>query len=659
MSMPTQVGGSNISDATMSMPTQVDGSNISDATMSMPTQVGGSNISDATMSMPTLEVGDGRGPFLARISLGIPQASNPMLPFEPRRTAMAIGRHALNDIYDTHIRRRLIQECAAIDWSHILVVRLGYPGQAPSECPATIVVEVRPYTLDSDGAARILRSVGEWIYVLPQLHDVAVEVVGIAPSVAVEVKAGVASMPALEVGGRGHFLARISLGIPQASKPVGTFVLKRIAMAIGQHALVDIFDTHIRGRLIQECAAIDWSHISVVRLGYPGQAPSECPATIVVAVWPNTLDLDGAARILRSVGEWIYVLPQLHDVAIEVVQAGVAPGVAPGAVEVKAGAPGVAPGAVEVKAGAPGAVEVKAGAPGVAPGAVEVKAGALGVAPGAVEVKAGAPGVVPSAVEVKAGALGVAPGAVEVKAGAPGVAPGAVEVKAGAPGAVEVKAGAPGVAPGAVEVKAGAPGAVEVKAGAPSVAPGAVEVKAGAPGAVEVKAGAPGVAPGAVEVKAGAPGVAPGAVEVKAGAPGVAPGAVEVKAGAPGVAPGAVEVKAGAPGVAPGAAVKVKASVASFTPHPDQLTVGTDGKMPWLGYSFEDAFRNVPALGAGLGPQDSAAAGTLGGYLSISTADTVEYMALTCHHVLSGGPASLPLSNTRIVNSPPSQDVPF
>ncbi|KAK3364107.1 hypothetical protein B0T25DRAFT_58711 [Lasiosphaeria hispida] len=192
------------------------------------------------------------------------------------------------------------------------------------------------------------------------------------------------TMPTLEVGdGRGHFLARISLGIPQASNPMLPFEPRRIAMAIGRHALNDIYDTHIRGRLMQECAAINWSHISVLRLGYPGQAPSECPATIVVAVWPNTVDLDGAARILRSAGEWIYVLPQLHDVAVEVVEVGVAPGVARGA-----------------------AVEVKAGAPGVARGAaVEVKAGVAGVAPGAaVEVKAGAPGV---AVEVKDG---VAPG---------------------------------------------------------------------------------------------------------------------------------------------------------------------------------------------------------------------------------------------------------
>ncbi|KAK3364081.1 hypothetical protein B0T25DRAFT_58465 [Lasiosphaeria hispida] len=202
MSMPTQVGGSNISDTTMSMPTQVGGSNISDATMSMPTQVGGSNISDATMSMPApmpapqLEI-VGRGHFLARISLGIPQADNPMLPFEPRRTATAIGPHAIVDIFDTHIRGRLIQECAAIDWSHISVVRLGYPGQAPSERPATIVIAVRPNTLDSDGATRILRSVGEWIYVLPQLHDVAIEVVkaGVAPGItpAVKVKAGVST----------------------------------------------------------------------------------------------------------------------------------------------------------------------------------------------------------------------------------------------------------------------------------------------------------------------------------------------------------------------------------------------------------------------------------------------------------------------------------
>jgi len=82
----------------------------------------------------------------------------------------------------------------------------------------------------------------------------------------------------------------------------------------------------------------------------------------------------------------------------------------------------------------------------------------------------------------------------------------------------------------------------------------------------------------------------------------------------------------------------------------DQPTIGTDGKLPWLGHCFEDAFRNVPALGASLGLQDSNSAGTLGRYLAIHTVEEFDYMALTCHHVLSrmfSLPCPIPQGYTR------------
>lgn len=99
----------------------------------------------------------------------------------------------------------------------------------------------------------------------------------------------------------------------------------RIATAIDEHPIVGIFDDHIRSRLIQEFAAANWSHITVVRLGYPGQGQSQCPATILVAVRPNTLDADGAAEMLRSTAQWFYAFPALHDVAIEVIEADAVP----------------------------------------------------------------------------------------------------------------------------------------------------------------------------------------------------------------------------------------------------------------------------------------------------------------------------------------------
>jgi len=132
----------------------------------------------------------------------------------------------------------------------------------------------------------------------------------------------------LEVGS-GHFLARISLGVSMARNPMLPFEPKRIATSIGDHPIAGIFDPHIRSRLLKdlskEGAAVDWSHVTVVRLGYPGQGPSECPATILVAVMPNTLNSDGAAEILRSVAEWIYSFPELHDVAIEMIESAAVP----------------------------------------------------------------------------------------------------------------------------------------------------------------------------------------------------------------------------------------------------------------------------------------------------------------------------------------------
>ena len=119
-------------------------------------------------------------------------------------------------------------------------------------------------------------------------------------------------------------LARISLGVFRPRDPApGSY--PRIATPIGEHPIVGIFDDHIRSRLIQEFAAANWSHITVVRLGYPGQGQSQCPATILVAVRPNTLDADGAAEMLRSTAQWLYAFPALHDVAIEVIEADAVP----------------------------------------------------------------------------------------------------------------------------------------------------------------------------------------------------------------------------------------------------------------------------------------------------------------------------------------------
>jgi hypothetical protein len=96
-----------------------------------------------------------------------------------------------------------------------------------------------------------------------------------------------------------------------------------VATPIGNHPIVGIFDTQIRARLHGIFACTDWTHISVVRIGYPDNEPSECPATILVAVQPNTLSLEKAAEVIRVAADFVYGFAQLDDIAIEIMEAGV------------------------------------------------------------------------------------------------------------------------------------------------------------------------------------------------------------------------------------------------------------------------------------------------------------------------------------------------
>jgi hypothetical protein len=121
-----------------------------------------------------LEFGGGA---LACISLGVPRPENPMLPFVPKRVATPIGNHPIVGLFDPEIRDRLHDVLSPADWSHITVCRLGIPGQGPAQCPATILVGVRPKTIDSDQAAEVLHSAADLVYRFAELHDVAIEII--------------------------------------------------------------------------------------------------------------------------------------------------------------------------------------------------------------------------------------------------------------------------------------------------------------------------------------------------------------------------------------------------------------------------------------------------------------------------------------------------
>lgn len=99
------------------------------------------------------------------------------------------------------------------------------------------------------------------------------------------------------------------------------FLSKRVATPIGNHPIVGLFDPEARDRLSDILSPADWSHITVCRLRLFGQGPVQCPVTILVGVRPNTMDSNQAAELLRSAADLIYRFAELHDVAIEIIEA--------------------------------------------------------------------------------------------------------------------------------------------------------------------------------------------------------------------------------------------------------------------------------------------------------------------------------------------------
>lgn len=73
---------------------------------------------------------------------------------------------------------------------------------------------------------------------------------------------------------------------------------------------------------------------------------------------------------------------------------------------------------------------------------------------------------------------------------------------------------------------------------------------------------------------------------------------------------------------------------ADFSPSREKYTISR------LGCAFEDCYCANPAIGASLGLSGSVGSGSLGSYLRLRIRSNAEenatYLALTCHHVLSG-----------------------
>jgi hypothetical protein len=129
--------------------------------------------------------------------------------------------------------------------------------------------------------------------------------------------------PQIEIDGNGDFVARITHDLGRLENPERGRS-RRIAMQIGDHAIVDFFDPHgIRDDLHNIFSAADWSHITVCRVGYSMQETEDCPATILIGVRHNTMTTDEAVTLLTLAAQSVYRFPELHDVAIEIIEADV------------------------------------------------------------------------------------------------------------------------------------------------------------------------------------------------------------------------------------------------------------------------------------------------------------------------------------------------
>lgn len=118
---------------------------------------------------------------------------------------------------------------------------------------------------------------------------------------------------------RGQFVARVSLGqsAPQARQPSLPFQLRRLAMDIGDHAIVSLWNNGMESQVVDMLVneqEIQMSYLTVVRVGFRGLDPRGCPITIIVAIQPSSLGPDDAKGLLDKLSHYIYqsvLLPAL------------------------------------------------------------------------------------------------------------------------------------------------------------------------------------------------------------------------------------------------------------------------------------------------------------------------------------------------------------
>lgn len=128
------------------------------------------------MASPQVDT-DGRGDFVARITLGSGPLQNPERGRQ-MRIATTIGDHPMVYLFDKEdIRGEFHRIFSTADWSYIVPCRVGYSLQEPAHSTPTILVGVRPNTTTIDEAVGMLNLAAKSVYRFSSLHDVAIEIV--------------------------------------------------------------------------------------------------------------------------------------------------------------------------------------------------------------------------------------------------------------------------------------------------------------------------------------------------------------------------------------------------------------------------------------------------------------------------------------------------
>lgn len=118
----------------------------------------------------------------------------------------------------------------------------------------------------------------------------------------------------------GQFLARATYdpAAPLHSpKHLLPFETSRVAMAIGKHPILELFDLadrdheSMRDALLKILQQDQWSCLAVVRVGFKGADVDEFPVTVLISVKPFAMTTSRAVEIVNKAADCIYGFVQM------------------------------------------------------------------------------------------------------------------------------------------------------------------------------------------------------------------------------------------------------------------------------------------------------------------------------------------------------------